>query len=456
MVYPETTVAHRLLRIAVGMLHDTARSAPRARVRVIVSPETRHTGLVLFDRYSLDEPVGQGALCAIYRGSDTVLRRSVAVKAVAPELVERYREALAATAALTHPAAVATYDALERDGWLFLVQEYVTGRPLSAYLRDGLPSERAVVLASQVAQAIAYAHAHDIVHGDLTPAAVLVDRQAIARINNFASLPDVAYFERCRREWPADALSEPPEPRSGASGDVQAIGYLLWHILSEPRSGGGLNGSGSACRAFRPDVPESLREGVRRCVVGSRADAILDADTLVAELEALAGVLASARTQALEHTPPALRVAREMIAREAAWSAEETLGGVRYWATDGTSDSSAPSAPTDPMPRKADVWRGMTPPAELTPRLRLPSRPVDDAISTALSDYAAKAAGAPDVPLAASPQPVSALAAPHALGARRGLFGRDVSFALVVALGIALFLLFFIIGYFSSHVFGIG
>lgn len=423
-----------------------------------MSPETLHTGLLLVNRYSLDEPVGRGALCAIYRGSDTVLRRSVAVKAVAPELVGRYREALAATAGLTHPAAVATYDALEHEGWLFLVQEYVTGRPLSAYLRDGVPCERAIDLACQVARAVGYAHAHGIIHGDLTPAAVLVDRQAVARINNFAAPPDAEYFARCRREWPAATDgAEPPAAEADFAGDVRAIGYLLWQLLSEPRAASGGNGSGaSARREFRSDVPDSVRACVRRCVIGGceregeqdDGEAMRDAESLVSALEALAAELASARPPVVEHTPPALRVAREMIAREAAWSAEETLGGVRYWAEDGASSAyAASSAPTDPMPREeAEPWRGNTSTAELTPRLRLPSRPVDDALSAALSDYAAMAAGAP------ATVPDGARLAPA--GTTRG--GWQVSVALVVGVGIALFLLFFILGYFSAHFFGIG
>lgn len=410
-------------------------------------------GLLLVNRYSLDEPVGQGALCTIYRGSDTVLRRSVAVKAVAPDIVGRYREALKATAGLTHPAAVATYDALEHDGWLFLVQEYVTGRPLSAYLRDGLPAERAVDLACQVARAIAYAHLHGIIHGDLTPAAVLVDRHAVARVNNFALPPDTAYFERCRGEWSAATSGALPQPTAGAGGDVRAVGYLLWHLLSEPRPE--KSGSGVAHRAFRPDVPADVREGVRRCIAGAGDDAIADAETLVSALEALAEELAKARTLARENTPPALRAAREIVAREAAWSAEETLGGVRYWGEAEGADAYRQSAPTDPMSREARPRRDMSPAAELTPRLRLPSRPVDDAISSVLRDFAAGTTSSPSAAEAVAPPSAQGGAASPAVHGGVERSGWELNLALVVGLGIAFFLLFFILGYLTPHLFGI-
>ncbi|MGZ3675933.1 MAG: protein kinase domain-containing protein [Ktedonobacterales bacterium] len=106
--------------------------------------------------------VAQGSLCAVYRGQDTVLHRPIAIKAIEPGMVATYRAALQATSTLSHPAIVATYDAIEHDGWLFLIQEYLQARPLTGYLRAGVPSERAVDLGGQLARVLAYAHAHDV------------------------------------------------------------------------------------------------------------------------------------------------------------------------------------------------------------------------------------------------------------------------------------------------------
>src|SRR6185312_15321532 len=78
-------------------------------------------------------------------------------KAIPPEYVEIYTEAMRATSALTHPAAIAFYDAFYEDGWLLLVQEAIQGQALSRYLRQGVPSERAVNLTLQLAHTLAYA-----------------------------------------------------------------------------------------------------------------------------------------------------------------------------------------------------------------------------------------------------------------------------------------------------------
>ncbi len=156
--------------------------------------QNAYAGVWLGDRYLLKDLRAQGGLCAVYRGEDTVLRRPVAVKVVPARWASAYRAALRATATLAHPAAITPFDALEQGDLLFLAQEYLVAQPLGGYLREGAPVRRALDLTAQIARALAYAHQREILHGDLTPAAVLVDKRATARINNFGLPPDDAYF----------------------------------------------------------------------------------------------------------------------------------------------------------------------------------------------------------------------------------------------------------------------
>src|SRR5262245_61818232 len=215
-----------------------------------------------------------------------VLRRPVAVKAVPPALRETYRAALAATTTLVHPATIALYDAIEHDEWLFLVQEYVNAQALAAYLSQGVPSARAVDIGLQLVRALDHVHRREMVHGDLTPAAVLVDRHAVVRVNNFGLPPDVAYFEQMREqvapEHDRDAMlvrmtdgADAPAARPARdeatpqSQDVRAVGYLLWQMLSEPQ---GLDTTSK--RVLRPDVSATVSEVVRRCCATPGAEAI--------------------------------------------------------------------------------------------------------------------------------------------------------------------------------------
>lgn len=406
-----------------------------------MSSEISHIGLRLLNRYEIAEPLPAGALCYVYRGQDTVLRRSIAVKAVAPDRIDAYRNALRATAALSHPAIVATYDALEHDGWLFVIQEYVTARSLTTYLRDGVPAERATNLGSQIARALAYAHAHGMPHGDLTPAAVLVDRQATVWINNFRLPADDGYFAARAHEWDMTRETLLPPGGDPATADVAATGLLLWLLLSESKrpASDDADGATGTQRSFRADVPEPLRELVTRCVQRTEPSAILDTETLCMELEALSSELAKSRSGPAEQTPPALRVARAAVKHEAAWSAETTLGGMRSWGPALAGDPISQSAPTVPQTTDAAPWLNSVPTAAIAPRLRLPSRPMPEREIGSYSER--RSAG----PLTATKE-ASGKTIPD--DATRG---GQIRLWVLIAIGIALFILFFLIGYLMPY-----
>ena len=424
-----------------------------------------HTGLRLDHRYQLTDALATGALCEVYRGEDLILRRPIAVKAVAAVHAEPYRAALHTTATLTHPAVVTLYDAIEQEDTLFLVQEYVPAYPLTVYLQRGVPGERAIDLAGQIARALAYAHKHDIIHGDLTPAAVLVDRQAVVRLNNFGLPSDAAYFQAVTRAVEQSAvpgeIQRPPETGVGtqtpfpdaatAEGDVWALGALLWQMLI-----GAPLGSSEEREAldYRPDVPQSMRALVAACIGGQGQARIADAEALALELEHLAHTLAQARPALSSVTPPALRIAREVAARDATWSVEATLGNKRSLLVDPPIDSRAHSAPTDPLTADFAATRSA---GEYSyeslgaPRLRLPSRPLDDPGSPyAPSPYAGRDPARPA--WAAAPARGGGPREYEATGtARRG--NTTIYILMVVALGTILFAIFFFLGLHSPSLF---
>jgi hypothetical protein len=433
-----------------------------------VASDWKHQGHVLRNRYQLSDPIMRGGLCSVYRGEDTVLRRSIVIKAVPPEHVASFRAALHATAALTHPAVVATYDAVEEDRHLFIVQEYVPSRALSAYLRDGIPSERALDLAGQIARALAYAHAHDVIHGDLTPSAVVIDRQATVRINNFGLPPDQDYFGRFASALDpsathtgeaATAVEPHLEPiatrghdeqrmpdRDEAEGeaptreeDVRALGLLLWQVLSEPVL---------QERAFRVDVPPSLRELVERCVVRTHPERITDAETLALAIEAVEAELAALRPAVSEHTPPALRLARDEIAREAPWSVERTLGTLRPWKSAGEGKAGgSPLTPSGQERVQSSPWREFdTPVVAGPPRIQLPSRPIRGearAVRAARSPRARPGAALEIEKAARWPAESEPASTPG-----------TISWTLVLLLGVILFLVFFLVGFFGPRILG--
>src|SRR5580658_275833 len=119
---------------------------------------------VLSGRYELSHLVARGGMAEVYRATDRLLDRPVALKVLFPELsvdrsfVERFRREAQAAANLSHPNIVPVFDWGEDDGTYFIVMEFIDGRPLSAVLREvgPLPPEQAADIGAHVASALAF------------------------------------------------------------------------------------------------------------------------------------------------------------------------------------------------------------------------------------------------------------------------------------------------------------
>ena len=326
------------------------------------------------NRYYVTERIAQGGLSTVYKGQDRVLNRPVAIKVMDRTVSSVYQSALRVGASLTHPAIVAVYDAFEdADGDRFvLVQEFITARPVSYFIRSGVPAERAVDLVGQVARALAYAHSHGIVHGDLSTAAVLIDRRAQVRVNNFGLPQDDAYFQlfdqpegitgdnslqlsttHVARASERSLLVSPSHHNSDGwlqSEDVRAAGLILWQLLSRPVT---LRDEEQSVREFRTDVPSQVRDLVIRCVQREDPARISSAADLAEQLEAAQEFLAGQRSQVSESTPPALAIARAAAApRSAAPVRPAAVGQMQGWPYQKQfqpASSSFERAPTDPQ-----------------------------------------------------------------------------------------------------------
>lgn len=136
-------------------------------------------GGVLGGRYRLDERIGRGGFALVFRATDLVLKRRVAVKVLRPDLADpagaaeflaRFAREAQAVAALDHPHILAVHDYGEVGGTAFLVMPYITGGTLYDRQRrgdrPGLPRIREYL--RQVAAALDYAHRQGIVHRDVT------------------------------------------------------------------------------------------------------------------------------------------------------------------------------------------------------------------------------------------------------------------------------------------------
>lgn len=202
---------------------------------------------VLAARYELLDKVGEGGMSVVWRARDTELDREVAIKMlrslVAPDPGQwrRFHREARALAALAHGHIVRIYDYVSNDEQSFLVMEYVAGSNLAQTTRGRLPlaTGEAAAYVRPVAQALAYAHGRGVVHRDLTPSNILIERGSgrvvttdfgLARITrSTGSLTATGVLLGTPEYWsPELALGR----ENGAPADLYALGCILFLLLS--------------------------------------------------------------------------------------------------------------------------------------------------------------------------------------------------------------------------------
>ncbi len=135
----------------------------------------------LADRYRLERELGQGGMATVYLAEDLKHKRQVAVKVLKPELAavlgaERFVQEITTTAALQHPHILPLFDSGETDGFLYYVMPFIDGETLRAKLdrETQLGVDEAVKIATEVADALHYAHEHGVIHRDIKPENILL------------------------------------------------------------------------------------------------------------------------------------------------------------------------------------------------------------------------------------------------------------------------------------------
>ena len=146
----------------------------------MTDPVTR-LNAALSGRYKIERQLGEGGMATVYLADDLKHERKVALKVLKPELAavvgaERFLAEIKTTANLQHPHILPLFDSGQADSFLFYVMPYVEGDTLRDRLdRDHqLPVDEAVQIATNVAEALDYAHSHGVIHRDIKPANILL------------------------------------------------------------------------------------------------------------------------------------------------------------------------------------------------------------------------------------------------------------------------------------------
>ncbi len=250
-------------------------------------------------RYRLDSRIATGGMGEVWRGTDTVLGRSVAVKLLKEEFADdatfrsRFETEARHAAALHHPGIASVFDvgeraANERSGHArpYLVMELVEGQPLSALLGQGRDLDPQAVrdLLSQVGDALGAAHAAGIIHRDVKPANLIVTPQGKVKVTDFgiARAADGVGITRTGAVMGTPQYLSPEQaegkPATSAS-DVYALGVVAFECLAGRRPFDAESPVATALAHIRepvPDLPASvpgdLAAVVRRALAKNPAE----------------------------------------------------------------------------------------------------------------------------------------------------------------------------------------
>jgi Tol biopolymer transport system component/tRNA A-37 threonylcarbamoyl transferase component Bud32 len=251
----------------------------------------------LADRYRLERQLGQGGMATVYLAEDLRHHRQVALKVLRPELAavigaERFLQEIRLTANLQHPHILPLFDSGEVEGTVFYIMPFIEGESLRDRLtrEKQLPVADALRIATQVAQALDYAHRHGVIHRDIKPENILLHDES-AQVADFGIALAASKAGGTRLTETGMSLGTPhymsPEQAMGervldARSDVYALGATLYEMLTgEPPFTGPtaqaivarvLSEQPRPVSGLRPMVPRQVEEAVRTALQKLPAD----------------------------------------------------------------------------------------------------------------------------------------------------------------------------------------
>ncbi len=208
------------------------------------------TPRLLSERYELGEVLGFGGMSEVHRGLDTRLGRDVAVKVLRADLARdpqfqmRFRREAQNAAALNHPAIVAVYDTGEVQGEFgplpYIVMEYVDGQTLREIVKTRGPMSQQQVLdvMADVCAALDFSHRHQIIHRDVKPANIMINRAGAVKVMDFGIARALGEGQNVTQTAAVIGTAQylSPEQARGeavdARSDVYAAGCVLYELLT--------------------------------------------------------------------------------------------------------------------------------------------------------------------------------------------------------------------------------
>jgi serine/threonine protein kinase len=246
-------------------------------------------GSLFADRYQIIEELGKGGMGRLYRALDLKLQEEVALKIIKPEIasdretIDRFSNELKLARKISHKNVGRMYELMEDEGAHYITMEYVAGQDLKGLIRQSgrLTVETAISIARQVGEGLAEAHRQGVVHRDLKPKNILIDRDGTAKIMDFGIarslqakgitvegmiIGTLGYMS------PEQVEGKPIDARS----DIFAFGCVLYEMLTGKSAFGRETTSETIAAILHEDppplsksgiaIPEELQRIISRCL----------------------------------------------------------------------------------------------------------------------------------------------------------------------------------------------
>ena len=235
-------------------------------------------------------------MAVLYRGIQTSLNRPVAIKVLksalndTPEAREMFEWESRIVARLDHPHIIRVIDkGLTRDGMPFFVMDFVEGVTLKDALKRGMADRRKLRLIIQVAKALSYAHKNGIIHRDIKPGNILIDKEGNARVVDFGIArifsEDTELKQRSEEGMTVGTLAYmAPEQHQGAQytselSDIYSLGVIMYLMFADKLPKPGF----PAPSHFNPKVPKALDSIIMQCLAEEQSQRPT-AEQLIAKL----------------------------------------------------------------------------------------------------------------------------------------------------------------------------
>ncbi len=290
------------------------------------SREAVEIGTVLANRYEIVRRIGEGGMGAVYQARDVELNRVVAVKVIRPslaknpEILNRFKQELILARQVTHKNVIRIYDLAEFDGVKFITMDFIDGRDLKSVLRANGKFEprQAAEIIEQVCRGLEAAHSEAVIHRDLKPQNIMMDRSGKITVMDFGIARSTAPGGMTH----TGALIGTPEYMSpeqakgeklDARSDLFAVGIIFYELLTGDTPYKAETSMASLYKRtwekvpppieLVPETPKPLNAIAVRCLEIDREKRYASATEILADLEVWLGPRAGTRILAQNKRP---------------------------------------------------------------------------------------------------------------------------------------------------------